>query len=114
MLVCSRKALPEPSVPPCAQAIRELVQKLCQSSHPLAKSMDYLQVGVLWDEFVRIDASCSTCSHGLRRTKSMITLIGVVGAASVGLPGIQTDQPWPRSTRHAHATHAQHEPHATS
>jgi hypothetical protein len=23
-------------------AIRELVQKLCQSSHPLAKSMDYL------------------------------------------------------------------------
>ncbi len=25
-------------------AIQEMVQKLCQSSHPLAKSMDYLQV----------------------------------------------------------------------
>lgn len=24
-------------------AMREMVQKLCQSSHPLAKSMDYLQ-----------------------------------------------------------------------
>eukprot|EP00983_Pelagomonas_calceolata_P061773 1146976-Pelagomonas_calceolata.AAC.6 len=26
--------------------IQEMVQKLCQRSHPLAKSMDYLQVGI--------------------------------------------------------------------
>jgi hypothetical protein len=26
--------------------VREMVQKLCQTSHPLAKSMDYLQVRV--------------------------------------------------------------------
>lgn len=26
--------------------IREMVQKLCQTSHPLAKSMDYLQVNL--------------------------------------------------------------------
>lgn len=31
-----------------SSGIRDLVQKLCQSSHPLAKSMDYMQVGS-WD-----------------------------------------------------------------
>jgi hypothetical protein len=38
------------SLPPLpmqdTNAMRDMVQKLCQSSHPLAKSMDYLQVRV--------------------------------------------------------------------
>jgi hypothetical protein len=43
MFVSSLHYLPGPAVKTTdTAAIRELVQKLCQSSHPLAKSMDYL------------------------------------------------------------------------